>query len=206
MTADALRRELDARGALLRGHFRLSSGRHSDRFIQKFRILEDPRIVESVAAEIVARCRSSEPTVVVSAAVGGIVLGYETARQLGTKAIFVEKEEGGVPALRREFALTPESRVLVVEDVVTTGGSVREVIDVARSFGAQVVAVGVIICRGPADFGVPTSVLLEYPVASYDPSSCPQCIAGEPLSEPGSRFIQHFLESHDHPSAAPHVS
>jgi orotate phosphoribosyltransferase len=188
MTADDLRRELDARGALLTGHFRLSSGRHSDRFIQKFRILEDPRIVEPIAAEIAARCLLYRPTVVASAAVGGIVLGYETARRLGTKAIFVEKE-GGIAVLRRGFALTSEDRVLVVEDVVTTGGSLCEVIDVARSHGAQVVAAGVIIQRAPADFGVPTITLLEYPVASFDPSSCPQCATGEPLSEPGSRFI-----------------
>jgi orotate phosphoribosyltransferase len=188
MTAEELRGELDARGALLRGHFRLSSGRHSDRFIQKFRILEDPRIVESAAAEIVGRCASYRPTIVVSAAVGGIVLGYETARQLGLKAIFVEKE-GGVPTLRRGFALTPEDRVLVVEDVVTTGGSVREVLDVVRSHGAQVAAVGVIIRRGEADFGVPTVALLEYPADSCDPSACPQCAAREPLSEPGSRFM-----------------
>jgi orotate phosphoribosyltransferase len=188
MTSEELRRELDARGALLTGHFRLSSGRHSDRFIQKFRILEDPRIVEPVAAEIASRCASYRPTIVVSAAVGGIVLGYETARQLGAKAIFVEKE-GGVPALRRNFVLGPEDRALVVEDVVTTGGSVREVIEVVRSYGARVAAVGVIIQRSPVDFGAPTITLLEYPVDSYDPSSCPQCAAGEPLSEPGSRFI-----------------
>src|SRR5215469_1375308 len=106
-----LEQELKTRGALLDGHFRLSSGRHSDRFIQKFRILEDPAVVEPVARAIADAFRAVRPTVVVSAAVGGIVLGYEVARHLRTKAIFVEKEHG-VPVLRRNFELTPDDRAL----------------------------------------------------------------------------------------------
>ena len=129
---------LAQRGALLEGHFRLSSGRHSDRFVQKFRILEDPALLEPVARAIAERFRAVEPTVVVSAAVGGIVLAYEVARQLGTKAIFVEKENG-VPTLRRGFTLEPDDRALLVEDVVTTGLSVRETIDVVRALRRQVV-------------------------------------------------------------------
>jgi len=177
---------LGRRGALLDGHFKLSSGRHSNRFIQKFRILEDPALVEPVASAIADAFRTAGPSVVVSAAVGGIVLGYEVARQLGTKAIFVEKE-GGVPVLRRSFALDPGDRALIVEDVVTTGLSVREVIDVVRGHGAQVAGVGVIVRRGEADFGVPTRALLDLPIVSYDPAECPQCKAGEPISDPGSR-------------------
>jgi len=187
--AETLERELLARGALLDGHFRLSSGRHSARFIQKFRILEDPVIVEKIAVALAFEARAHRPTVVVSAAVGGIVLGYEVARQLGTKALFVEKENG-VPALRRGFALGPGDRAFVVEDVVTTGGSVREVLDVVRAHGAEIAAVGVIVRRQPSDFGVPTIVLLELPVVSYDPAECPQCAQGEPLVEPGSRFLR----------------
>jgi orotate phosphoribosyltransferase len=179
--------ELRARGALLEGHFRLSSGRHSDRFVQKFRILEDPRLVEPLARDLATRLAPYEPTVVVSAAVGGIVLGYETARQLGTKAIFVEKE-AGVPTLRRGFRIAPEDRVLVVEDVVTTGGSVREVLDVVRAAGGCVVAVGALVRRAPVEFGVPTVVLLELPIASFDPADCPLCASGVPIVEPGSRF------------------
>lgn len=186
--ADTLLHELEARGAILSGHFRLSSGRHSDRFVQKFRILEDPRLVERVAAALAAQARPLEPTVVVSAAVGGIVLGYETARQLGTLGIFVEKEQG-LPALRRGFALGPNDRAYVVEDVVTTGGSVREVLEVVRARGATVVGVGVIVQRAPAEFGVPTHALLDLPIESYDPEHCPQCAAGQALSEPGSRFL-----------------
>jgi orotate phosphoribosyltransferase len=186
--AGTLLHELEARGAILSGHFRLSSGRHSDRFVQKFRILEDPKLVERVAAALAERARPHEPTVVVSAAVGGIVLGYETARQLGTLGIFVEKEQG-VPALRRGFALGPKDRAYVVEDVVTTGGSVREVLEVVRARGATVVGVGVIVQRAPAEFGVPTHALLDLPIESYDPEHCPQCAAGQALSEPGSRFL-----------------
>lgn len=177
---------LRERGALLHGHFRLSSGRHSDAFIQKFRILENPPLVEAVAKNIAAAFRSVKPTVVVSAAVGGIVLGYEVARQLGTDAIFAEKENG-VATLRRSFSLTPQDRALVVEDVVTTGLSVREVIEVVRKHGAQVAGVGVIVQRGSADFGVPTHALLNMPLESHDPSECPQCKAGAPIDDPGSR-------------------
>jgi orotate phosphoribosyltransferase len=183
-----LRDEMTRRGALLDGHFRLSSGRHSDRFVQKFRILEDPALVEVVARELSDRLRSYAPTVVVSAAVGGIVLGYEVARQLAIKAIFVEKERG-VPALRRGFRLSPDDRVLVVEDVITTGQSVREVIGVVRAAGARVVAVGIIVRREPVDLDVPTVALLDIPVESFDESVCPLCARGVPLVEPGSRFL-----------------
>jgi orotate phosphoribosyltransferase len=188
-TATDLLRELQARGAILDGHFRLSSGRHSNRFVQKFRILEDPQLVERVAATLAARARMLEPTVVVSAAVGGIVLGYETARQLGTLGIFVEKENGA-PALRRGFVLGPGDRAFVVEDVVTTGGSVREVLDVVRARRATVAGVGIIVSRAHVDFGVPTSALLDIPIESFAPEACPQCAAGEPITEPGSRFIR----------------
>jgi orotate phosphoribosyltransferase len=181
-----LQEELKSRGALLDGHFRLSSGRHSNRFIQKFRILEDPKILEPVARQIAGAFRNANPTIVVSAAVGGIILGYEVARALGTKAIFVEKHDG-VPVLRRNFELKHGDRVLVVEDVVTTGGSVKEVMDVVRKSGAEIVGVGVIVQRGEADFGVPTHALLDMPIVSHDPETCPQCAAGEPITDPGSR-------------------
>jgi orotate phosphoribosyltransferase len=179
---------LAQRGALLEGHFRLSSGRHSDRFVQKFRILEDPVLLEPVARAIADRFRASSPTIVVGAAVGGILLAYEVARQLGTKAIFVEKENG-VPALRRGFALSPNDRALIVEDVVTTGLSVREVIGVVRDGGAEIVGIGVIILRGKGDFGPITHALLELPLESYDERECPQCRDGEPVTDPGSRRV-----------------
>jgi orotate phosphoribosyltransferase len=193
-----LRDALKQRGALLEGHFRLSSGRHSDRFVQKFRILEDPVLLESVARAIAERFRSLEPTVVVGSAVGGILLAYEVARQLGTKAIFVEKENG-LPALRRGFTLSPLDRALLVEDVLTTGRSMRETIGVVEKQGAKIVGLGVIVARGDvilrqaqddkrqAQDDTPTHVLLDLPLRSYDESECPQCRAGEAISDPGSR-------------------
>jgi orotate phosphoribosyltransferase len=186
--AQALLAELEARGAILEGHFKLSSGRHSNLFVQKFRILEDPRLVGRVAQTLVNAMRPYAPTIVVSAAVGGIVLGYECARQLGTFGIFVEKQNG-VPALRRNFSVGPSDRVAIVEDVVTTGGSVREVIDVLKAHEAQIVALGIIVRRAPVVFDVPTITLLDLPIESYDPADCPQCAAGEHLTEPGSRFL-----------------
>lgn len=188
-TADSLLAELQSRGAILDGHFKLSSGRHSNRFVQKFRVLEDPVLVERVATALVERVRALQPTIVVSAAVGGIVLGYESARQLGSLGIFVEKENG-VATLRRGFTLGPADRVLVVEDVVTTGLSVREVLDVVRAHGAEPVAVGIIVQRAAMDFGVPAVALLDLPIESYEPEKCPQCAAGESITQPGSRFLR----------------
>jgi orotate phosphoribosyltransferase len=188
-TGADLLRELEARGAILNGHYRLSSGRHSDVFVQKFRLLEDPVMVERVGQALAVRARELTPEVVVSAAVGGIILGYETARQLGTLGIFVEKEDG-VPTLRRGFALRAGQRAFVVEDVVTTGGSVRDVLDVIRAHGAHVAGIGVIVRRAAIDFGVPTTALLDLPVESFEPERCPQCAAGEPITEPGSRFLR----------------
>jgi orotate phosphoribosyltransferase len=189
LTADELMIEMERRGAILNGHFRLSSGRHSNRFVQKFRILEDPRLVEAVAEAMVEQLDPDEIDVVVSAAVGGIVLGYECARQLGTLGVFVEKEDGK-PRLRRGFAIEENDRALVVEDVVTTGLSVREVMDVVRQHGAEVSAVAAIVRRAEIDFGVPTVALLDLPIDSYAPEECPQCRAGEAITEPGSRFLR----------------
>lgn len=189
-----LQSALAGRGALLEGHFRLSSGRHSDRFVQKFRILEDPRLLEPVSQAIAERFRDANPTIVVGAAVGGILLAYEVARQLGTKAIFVEKENGA-PVLRRGFDLSPADRVLIVEDVITTGLSVREVIDVVQHRGARIVGIGAIVARSEQDFvprnvrdgKIPVYALLHLPMVSYDAAQCPQCAAGEPVTDPGSR-------------------
>ncbi len=189
LAAGALLSELEARGAILSGHFRLSSGRHSNRFVQKFRMLEDPALLERIAAALLARMPALDVACVVSAAVGGIVLGYECGRQLGTRAIFVEKE-GGEAKLRRGFLIEPGDRVLVVEDVVTTGLSIREVIDVVHAHGGVVAGVGVLVARAAVDVGVPVRAVLELPIESFEPAACPQCAAGEPITEPGSRFLR----------------
>jgi orotate phosphoribosyltransferase len=189
LTPESLLDELRVRGALLEGHFRLSSGRHSNRFVQKFRFLEDPAFLERIVAAMLAGMPPLDVRCVVSAAVGGIVLGYEAARQLGARAIFVEKE-AGTPRFRRGFGVASGERVLVVEDVITTGLSVREVIDVVTAEGGVVAAAGVVVRRSPVDVGAPLFALLDLPIESFDPAVCPQCAAGEALDEPGSRFLR----------------
>jgi orotate phosphoribosyltransferase len=188
LTPETLLDELRVRGALLEGHFRLSSGRHSNRFVQKFRFLEDPALLERIVAALLEKIPGLEVTCVVSAAVGGIVLGYEAARQLGTRAIFVEKE-AGTARFRRGFGVAPGERVLVVEDVITTGLSVREVIDVVRAEDGVVAAAAVVVRRSAADVGAPLFALLDLPMDSFEPGACPQCAASEALDEPGSRFL-----------------
>jgi orotate phosphoribosyltransferase len=189
LAGGALLAELEARGAILSGHFRLSSGRHSNRFVQKFRFLEDPALLAGIVAAMLERMPALDVQCVVSAAVGGIVLGYEAARQLGTRAIFVEKE-GGAARFRRGFGVAPGERVLVVEDVITTGLSVREVIDVVSAEGGVVAAAAVVVRRGAVDVGAPLFALLDMPLESFEPAVCPQCAAGAALDEPGSRFLR----------------
>lgn len=186
MTPKELLDLLERRGALLSGHFVLSSGLHSDRFIQKFRIFEDPPTAEAVGAGLAALLRPQAPQVVVSAAVGGILPGYIVARHLGARDIFVEKD-GGKPVLRRGFALKPGERVAIVEDVMTTGKSTLEVIEVVSAKGAQVCAVGAIVKRGSAVLPYPVTALLELPLADYPPDACPLCRQGIPIEDPGSR-------------------
>ena len=186
MTSQELLEELERRGALLTGHFRLSSGLHSDRFIQKFRIFEDPKFADPVGAALADLLRPYKPEVVVSAAVGGILPGYIVARALGVRDIFVEKESGQ-PTLRRGFTLRPGERVVVVEDVMTTGRSTMEVIDVVRAAGAHVVAIGAIVRRGNPTLPFPVVALLDLPLADYPPEACPLCKQSIPLQDPGSR-------------------
>ena len=186
MTSDELLALLAQRGALLSGHFRLSSGLHSDRFIQKFRIFEDPPTAEAVGAALADVLRPYKPQVVVSAAVGGILPGYIVARHLGVRNIFVEKE-AGVPTLRRGFTLHRGERAAIVEDVMTTGKSTAEVVDVVRAHGAEVVAIGAVVKRGNATLPYPVNALLELPLDDYTPDACPLCRRGVAVEDPGSR-------------------
>ena len=175
-------------GALLEGHFRLTSGLHSPGYLQCALVLQHPRDAEACGTAIADRLRDLAPTVVLSPALGGIVIGQEVARALGVRAIFAERQDGKL-TLRRGFSLDPADRVLVVEDVVTTGGSTRETIDVARAAGARVAAAAAIIDRsgGHQDRDVPFHALAIVSLPTYQPEACPMCARGEPVVKPGSR-------------------
>lgn len=175
-------------GALLEGHFRLTSGLHSPGYLQCALVLQHPREAERCGAFIAERVRGLDIQAVLSPALGGIVIGQEVARALGVRAIFAERQDGAL-TLRRGFSLTPGERVLVVEDVVTTGGSTRETIQVARAAGAEVVAAASIIDRSGGNQGldVPYHALATVTLPTYSPESCPLCAAGSAVVKPGSR-------------------
>jgi orotate phosphoribosyltransferase len=173
---------------LLEGHFRLSSGLHSSGYLQCALVLQHPREAETCGAEIANRVRDLQPAIVLSPALGGIVIGQEVARALGVRAIFAERQDGTL-TLRRGFSLDPGERVLVVEDVVTTGGSTRETMAVARSAGATVIGAAAIIDRsgGQQNLDVPFHALATIDLPVYQPEACPLCARGEPVVKPGSR-------------------
>lgn len=179
-------------GALLEGHFRLTSGLHSPGYLQCALVLQHPDHAAALGAALADRVSSLRPSVVLSPALGGIVIGHEVARALHARAVFAEREDG-VMTLRRGFRLSDAERVLVVEDVVTTAGSTRETIQVARAAGAQVVGAASIVDRsggaGRTALDVPLFSLLEISLPTYDPSSCPLCVSGLPLTKPGSRPV-----------------
>ena len=182
---------LEGKGAVLHGHFVLSSGRHSDLFVQKFRVLEHPRLAQRFG-ESIADLFGGGFDLVACPAVGAVVLGFTTAIAGGARMIFAERS-GGAMEFRRGFEVGPHERVLVVEDVVTTGGSAREVVDLVRAEGGAVVGVGALIDRSdpsdPADLTVPLRALLKVPATSWAPEECPLCARGEPLEDPGSRRL-----------------
>jgi orotate phosphoribosyltransferase len=192
MTSAEVLDEFRAAGALLEGHFVLSSGLHSPVFLQKALVFADParsaRICAALAAKVLETVGPVD--VVASPAVGGIIPGYETARHLGVSAVYVERE-GGRFQLRRGFAIAPEARVLVVEDIVTTGLSSRECIDALREAGVKVVAEGCIVDRsgGKADVGVPLVSLAEVDFPAYPADALPAELAALPASKPGSRHL-----------------
>jgi orotate phosphoribosyltransferase len=175
-------------GALLEGHFRLTSGLHSDRYLQSALVLQYPEFAARLGEALAERTRHLQPTVVLSPALGGIVIGQEVGRALGIRAIFAERQEGTL-TLRRGFSVTSMDRVLVVEDVITTGGSTRETIDVAGDAGARVLGAAALIDRGAdsARVSVPLFSLVRLDVPTYSPESCPLCAKDIPVVKPGSR-------------------
>jgi orotate phosphoribosyltransferase len=175
-------------GAFLEGHFRLSSGLHSPGYLQCALVLQHPARAEALGAAVAEATRAWGASVVLSPAMGGIVIGQEVGRALGVRAIFAERTDGTL-ALRRGFSLSSGDRVLVVEDVLTTGKSTRETIDVAVAAGATVVGAAAIMDRSGGHHGldVPFAGLCPMALPTYPPESCPLCASGLPVTKPGSR-------------------
>lgn len=176
--------------ALLEGHFLLTSGKHSNQYFQCAKVLQYPEYAESLCKIISKYFNSFEIDTVIAPAIGGIVVGQEVARLLNKKSIFAERVNGKL-TLRRGFEISAGEKVLVCEDVVTTGGSVLEVIDIVRQNGGEVVGVGMIVDRsnGKVKFGVPQISTLQMEVVAYEPDKCPLCKEGIPAVKPGSRKI-----------------
>jgi orotate phosphoribosyltransferase len=176
-------------GALLRGHFVLTSGLHSPNYLQCARVLQYTQHAEALGRAIADRFRDERISTVAAPALGGIVIGHEVARALGARSVFTERDGNGEMTLRRGFSLGEDERVLVVEDVITTGGSTRETIEAIIAAGAKVVGAASIIDRsgGAADVGVPRHALATLRVETYDPASCPLCAQGSKPVKPGSR-------------------
>jgi orotate phosphoribosyltransferase len=175
-------------GALLEGHFLLTSGLHSPQYFQCARVLQYPQHAQKLCWEIACNFMSEKVNMVIGPALGGIVVAQETARLLSCRGIFAEREDGKM-ALRRGFEIKPNEKVLVVEDVVTTGGSIKEVIQLIRDSGANLVGVGFLVDRSQnrVQFDVPKFSIIEMNVVTYQPDECPLCKQGVQLVKPGSR-------------------
>jgi orotate phosphoribosyltransferase len=200
-TQDELKRLFEKVGAVRHGHFELSSGLHSGTYVQCALVLQYPRFAEKLGQALSALFSDARIDAVVSPAMGGVIIGQEVARALpthgdtiggGVPAMFVERDASGTMCLRRGFALKPDTHVLVVEDVWTTGGSTQEAISVVEEAGGRVVAAGALIDRsgGKIEFPVESNALLELTVESYEPDDCPLCRTGSLATKPGSRFVR----------------
>jgi orotate phosphoribosyltransferase len=178
-------------GALLSGHFLLSSGLHSDRYLQSALVLQQPAIATKICAALADHFRDTKIDLVIAPALGGVFVSHETARALNVRALFAERVNGEL-TLRRGFTINAGERVLVVEDVITTGKSTRETIEVVRKAGGVVVAAGALIDRsgGKAELGVPYRSLVTLDVPTYQPEACPLCRAGSTPVKPGSRGLK----------------
>lgn len=182
-------------GAYLKGHFRLTSGLHSSGYLQSALVLQYPQYAErlgaSLASALLGLTKGDVPGLVISPALGGLIIGHEVARALGVRFLFTERDPDRRMSLRRGFTLSRGERVTVIEDVITTGGSTMEVIDIVRAAGAVALAAGSIIDRsgGTADLGVPRVALETLQVPVFEPDQCPLCLEGLPVTKPGSRPV-----------------
>jgi orotate phosphoribosyltransferase len=185
-------KKFEEAGAIQKGHFKLTSGVHSDTYIQCAQVMQYPGFMHNLCSELGKKYRGDDIDVIVGPAIGGIVMAHVMARVLGpwVRAIFTERENGKM-TLRRSFEIKEGEKVLVVEDVTTTGSSVREVIDIVKSRQGKVVGVGVLIDRsgGKVNFGVKTEKLLTVDIKTYLPEECPLCKKGIPVVKPGSREL-----------------
>ncbi len=183
---EALLRET---GALLEGHFRLSSGLHSNRYVQCAKLLEHPRHADALGGELAAAIRAWSPARIVAPALGGLIIGYAVARALDVPMIFTERKDGEM-SLRRGFAIRKGERAVIVEDVVTTGKSTRETATVITGLGGEVIGFASILNRSgtPNPFDAPYRALMDMALETWPPEECPLCAAGRPLDTPGSRF------------------
>jgi orotate phosphoribosyltransferase len=191
MTEERIVDVFQRHGALLEGHFLLTSGLHSNRYVQCALVLQHPEVATMLGAQLAEYFKDLPVDLVAGPALGGVLVAQEVARALGVRALFTERDQGQM-SLRRGFSVSPGERALVVEDVVTTGGSTREVIEVMKEAGAQVVGVGALIDRhtGSLDLDLPFHALLRLEIATYSPDACPLCQSGLPAVKPGSRRIR----------------
>jgi orotate phosphoribosyltransferase len=180
---------LERHGGILHGHFKLSSGRHSDVFLQTALVLKQPHLAERLGHELGSRFANAGATVVLAPAMAGLIIGHEVARHLGIPMLFCERVDGSLE-LRRGFELSSTDRVLIIDNAVTDGLSKREVIELARKHDAEVVGVGVVVSRtGTIALGVPFQTLLTLPTTDWEPESCPLCAKGSAPTAPGSRHL-----------------
>jgi len=188
MDREEIMRMFEKTGALLRGHFELSSGLHSDQYLQCALVLQHPEYAVSLCGQLASKFKEDGPDVVVGPALGGIVVSYEVAKALDARSIFCERRDGKM-TLRRGFSVATNDKVLVVEDVITTGASVKEIIEIMRQSGARVIGVGAICDRssGPIDFGARFESLIKLDIQSFSPRDCPLCKDGIPIHKPGTR-------------------
>ena len=182
---------LEKTGVLQTDHFLLTSGKHSNKYMQCAKIFQHPDISAEISKDLAEKYDGYDIDIVIGPAVGGIILAYEVARQLEVRALFAERENGKM-TLRRGFEIKAGSRVLVVEDVITTGGSVKEVIELVRAVGGEVIGVASVVDRsgGKALFDVPFKSAIKIEIDTYEPNDCPMCKAGSEAIKPGSRNLK----------------